>query len=107
MLNKSLIHKISPFQSNGRWYKFFIEVDDNGNYKITTKDKECTISGTTLKIPGIEIIDYVVRIHNTTPSVISYDKTFKLFADGSQGVNMPATTCTDYFTIWVFGVPSV
>lgn len=107
MINKSLINKIAPFQRSGKWYKFFIEVTDDGNYKITSKDKDCSISGSTLKIHGIDIIDYVVRIHNTTPSVISYDKSFKLFADGSQGVNMPATTCTDYFTIWVLGVPSV
>lgn len=105
MINKSLIHKNLPFLSKGRWYKFFIEVDDGGNYKITSKDKECSISGTTLKIPGIEITDYVAQVHNVTPSVITYDKTFRLFADGSHGVNLPPATSTDYFTIWVQGIP--
>lgn len=107
MINKSLIHKHLPHESKGRWYKFFIEVDNEGHYKITTKDRECVISGTSLKIPGIDVLDFIIRIHNTTPSVITYDKTFRLFADGSHGINLPATTCTDYFTIWVLGVPTV
>lgn len=102
MKNTRLVNSKLPYAKGARWYKFFIEVDGS-NYKITTKDRDCSISGTSLKIPGIEIIDFICKIHNTTPSVITYDKTFRLFADGSHGVNMPATTCTDYFTIWVLG----
>lgn len=104
MKNKSLLHKTLPYEEKGRWFKFFIEVD-GGAYKITTKDKECSISGTTLKISGLEIIDYKTRIHSDAASVTTFDRTMRIFADGSQGVNLPPVACTDYFTVWVFGVP--
>lgn len=98
---KKFLHRIAPFLNNGKWYKFFIEVND-GSYKITTKERACSISGTSLKIPNAQVIDYILDIHNDTASVTSVDKSIKLFADGSQGVALPSTSCTDYFTVWVF-----
>lgn len=105
MINKSLLNKKFPYIEKGRWYKFFIEVD-SGAYKITSKDVDCSISGTTLKIPNIEIVDYKTKIHSDAASVTTFDRTMRIFADGSQGVNLPPVACTDYFTVWVFGVPS-
>lgn len=105
MINKSLLIKKLPYLNKGRWYKFFIEVD-NGEFKITTKDTDCSISGTTLKVPGLEIIDYKTRIHSDAPSVVTFDRTMKIFADGSQGVTLPPATSTDYFTVWIFGIPA-
>lgn len=105
MLNTSLFRKNLPYLSKGRWYKFFIEVNE-GAYKITTKDIDCSISGTSLKIPGIEIIDIKTRIHSDAVSVQSFDETYKIYADGSQGVNLPPVAACDYFTLWVFGAPA-
>lgn len=101
-MNKKVIHKNLPYITKSKWYKFFLEVDDGG-YVITTHDRECSVNSSILKVPGLNIIDYVFEGHNVAESLVTTNKSLKYYADGSQGVVIPAASSVDYITVWVLG----
>lgn len=101
-MTQKFIHKNLPYLTKGKWYKFFLE-NDNDSYTITTKDIPATVNSSILKVPGLNIIDYVFEGHNVASSLVTINKSFKYYSDGEQGVVLPAPSSVDYITVWVFG----
>ena len=74
----------------GREYKFNI----TGGSSITLTKSDITdakISGTTIQLPvGYQISDFKASIHSTVSSAKDINLTLHFYADGSQGVTLPA-----------------
>lgn len=102
MIDRVQKRKDLPYITKAKWYKFFLEVND-GSYVITTQDREATTTSSILKVPGMNIIDYVFEGHNVAESLVTTNKSFKYYADGSQGVVLPASNSVDYIAVWVLG----
>ena len=86
----------------GREYKF----DISGGSSITLTKSDISgakISGTTLQLPvGYQISDFKASIHSTVSSAKDINLTLHCYADGSQGVTLPASNDFDNLTLYVY-----
>ena len=86
----------------GKEYQFFIE--GNGALKLTTSDiPDTKISGSTLQLPvGYQISDFKASIHSTVTAAKDINLTLHFYADGSQGVTLPAAGDFDHMYLYVY-----
>ena len=86
----------------GREYKFNV----TGGSSITLTKSDITgakISGTTLQLPvGFQICDFEASIHSTVSTAKDINLTLHCYADGSQGVTLPASNDFDNLTLYVY-----
>ena len=86
----------------GREYKFNI----SGGSSITLTKSDimgAKISGTTLQLPvGYQISDFKMSIHSTVSSAKDINLTLHCYADGSQGVTLPASNDFDNLTLYIY-----
>ena len=86
----------------GREYKF--NVTGGSSITLTKSDiTDAKISGTTLQLPvGFKIIDFKMSIHSTVSSAKDINLTLHCYADGSQGVTLPASNDFDNLTLYIY-----
>lgn len=95
-------NKIAPHQAKGRWYRFFIESDGTKGKLTESPMKNAALTSNILKCdPNFHIVDTKLDVH----FIASYTLTFTLryYADGSQGIPVPAAANFDYAYVYVFG----
>lgn len=72
MIN-NIKNKVAPYEHEGRWFKAFIEKDENGGLKLTRCDlpgAELTEDG--LKLPeGFHAVYYTFDTHYTAPALLT------------------------------------
>ena len=90
--------------NKGRWYRFFIESDGSD---ITITEADLTVQHSTqyMQLPeNFHVLDTVYDI-NTVSGGTAANMSFVLrtYADGRQGVILPAKDNFDYGYIYVFG----
>lgn len=72
MIN-NIKNKVAPYEHEGRWFKAFIEKDENGVLKLTRCDlpgAELTEDG--LKLPeGFHAVEHNFDVHFTAPAVLA------------------------------------
>lgn len=93
-----------PWQDKGRWYKLFIE-SDGVDYVPGACDIEIEISSTYAKLPeGFHVLDSKYDVHFVdTGSAANTSFVLRNYADGRQGITLPAKANFDYMTIYVYG----
>lgn len=94
---------LNPYSDCGRWYKFFIESDADG-VVLTTSDLEgVTVEGSYLKFPeGYHILKRAYDINTVAGAAANVAIDLHIFADGTQGIQLPSITTFDYADIYVF-----
>ena len=86
----------------GREYKF--NITGGSSITLTKSDISGTkISGTTLQLPvGYQISDFKASIHSTVSTAKDINLTLHCYADGSQGVTLPASNDFDNLTLYIY-----
>ena len=86
----------------GREYKFKITDGTSANL-IKSDITGAKITGSTLQLPiGYQISDFKASIHSTVSTAKDINLTLHCYADGSQGVTLPASNDFDNLTLYVY-----
>lgn len=90
---------------NGRWYKIFLE-NDNNSLKVTSKDIDCFINMSN-NLVGVYIKDKRIHILNLCidASITNVNcGVQRSFINGSQGIIFSDINAIDTLTLYFYGV---
>ena len=94
MIN-NIKNKVAPYEHEGRWFKAFVEKDENGELKLT----RCDLPGAELTDEGLKLpedfhaIDYKFDTHFTAPAILAgQEQTAGGGGGGGEATESPVIT---------------